>query len=578
VPNEVPNAAPDAPRGAPPDAPPDAPRDGAARVERVGRVAILAPTGRDARVAADVLARAGFAPLVCADMRAVCDALAGHAPLGDAPLGHAPLGDAPLGDAPLGALLVAEEALRAAARAELLAALDAQPSWSDLPVVVLTGEGELARAVPRGLEPLAARSNVTLLERPVRVATLVTTLRAALHARRRQLDLRDHLDERRRAEQTLRESESRLRDAVSSAPYPLMLHAEDGEILQLSRAWTATTGYAADELRTTQDWRVRAHAPGASDALSQPALAFDNDAPGTTRAAGEWRVRTAEGTERTWDVHTVALAPLADGRRLRLTAAMDVTAYRELVEREREARAQAERANRAKTEFLTMMSHELRTPLNAIGGYAQLLTLGVRGPVTEEQRLDLERIDRSQRHLLSLINDILNFAKIEAGHVALEVRPVPVYALLRDVEPLVAPQLRAKALRYVDDTTGCDLVVRVDPEKTQQILLNLLSNAIKFTEPGGTISVACAAGVDVAHVTVTDTGSGIPPDKLAAIFEPFVQVERHFASAHEGTGLGLAISRDLARRMGGELSARSVLGAGAAFTLSVPLATAPTTA
>jgi signal transduction histidine kinase len=361
-----------------------------------------------------------------------------------------------------------------------------------------------------------------------------------------------------------------------------MLHAEDGEILQLSRAWTATTGYAADELRTTRDWRARADAVDTMDAM----LAFADDAPGTTRAAGEWAVRTARGEARTWDVHTVALAPLPDGRRLRLTAAMDVTAYRELVKREREAREQAESANRAKTEFLAMMSHELRTPLNAIGGYAQLLSLGVRGPVTEEQRLDLDRIDRSQRHLLSLINDILNFAKIEAGHVELASRPVAVREVLRGVEPLVAPQLRAKSLRYEDGTGACELVVYVDPEKMQQILLNLLSNAIKFTEPGGVISIGCDAGTDarvgapiggtpVAHVTVTDTGSGIPADKLGAIFEPFVQVQRHFTSVHEGTGLGLAISRDLARRMGGELSARSTLGVGTTFTLTVPLAQAP---
>jgi PAS domain S-box-containing protein len=546
------------------------PNDSAeARVERVGRVAILAPTGRDARVAEAVLTRAGLMPRVFADARTLCDALRADAASAEEPRGGS-----------LGVALVAEEALRDGARAELLAALGAQPSWSDVPVVVLTGEGELARAIPRGLEQLAARSNVTLLERPVRVTTLVTTLRAALHARRRQLDLRDYLEERRRAEQALRESESRLRDAVSSAPYPLMLHAEDGEILQLSRAWTATTGYAADELRTTRDWRARAHAVDTTDTMDAM-LAFADDAPGTTRAAGEWAVRTARGEARTWDVHTVALAPLPDGRRLRLTAAMDVTAYRELVKREREAREQAESANRAKTEFLAMMSHELRTPLNAIGGYAQLLSLGVRGPVTEEQRLDLDRIDRSQRHLLSLINDILNFAKIEAGHVELASRPVAVREVLRGVEPLVAPQLRAKSLRYEDGTGTCELVVYVDPEKMQQILLNLLSNAIKFTEPGGVISIGCDAGTDarvgapVAHVTVTDTGSGIPADKLGAVFEPFVQVQRHFTSVHEGTGLGLAISRDLARRMGGELSARSTLGVGTTFTLTVPLAQAP---
>ena len=380
-------------------------------------VAILTPTGRDGQVAGTVLAEAGFAPIVCPDGAALCDAILGA----------------------VGAVIVAEEALGERNRDQLLAALDAQPPWSNVPIVVLTGEEELSRSIPPGLQAVAARANVTLLERPVRVATLVTTLRSALHARRRQFDVRDHLAERERSERALRE-----------------------------------------------------------------------------------------------------------------------------------AREQAESANRAKAEFLTMMSHELRTPLNAIGGYAQLLSLGVRGPVTPEQQLDLERIDRSQRHLLSLINDILNFAKIEAGHVAFDIRPVPLGQVLQSVEPLVAPQLRARAIRYDDSARDCDTSVCVDEEKARQILLNLLSNAIKFTPAGGTIAVTCAVGETDVDVTVADSGVGIAPEKLDAIFEPFVQLERNFSSTHEGTGLGLSISRDLARRMGGELVVASTLGKGAAFTLTLP--------
>jgi signal transduction histidine kinase len=351
------------------------------------------------------------------------------------------------GDGDTGVLLLAEEALGAAARAMLLAALAAQPSWSDVPVVVLTGEAALTQGVPPAAGALATAANVTLLERPVRVATLATTLGAALRARRRQLDVRDHLQERAQAERTLRASE----------------------------------------------------------------------------------------------------------------------------ERERTARSEAEHANAAKAQFLAMMSHELRTPLNAIGGYAQLLSLGLRGPVTAEQREDLERIDRSQRHLLSLINDILNFAKIEAGHVDVVVRPVPLGEVLASVEPLVAPQLRAKAQRYTDDSTVCDAVVLADPEKVRQVVLNLLSNAIKFTPPRGTIAVRCTVAGDRACVLVTDSGVGIPGPQLDAIFEPFVQIERHFTSTHQGTGLGLAISRDLARRMGGDIAVTSTLGTGTTFTLSLPL-------
>jgi signal transduction histidine kinase len=217
-----------------------------------------------------------------------------------------------------------------------------------------------------------------------------------------------------------------------------------------------------------------------------------------------------------------------------------------------------------------MMSHELRTPLNAIGGYAQLLDMGVRGPITHEQREDLQRIERSQRHLLALINDVLNFAKLEAGHVQFAISSVRVHDLLTSVETLVLPQLRAKGLRYVYEDGDEGLLVQADEEKARQVLLNLLSNAIKFTPEGGEIRVSCRVDAAIVHLTVSDTGIGIPADRLEVVFEPFVQVSRGLASPQEGTGLGLAISRDLAQRMGGDVSVVSSAGKGSSFTFTLP--------
>ncbi len=380
-------------------------------------VTILAPAGRDGEVAAMVLERAGLSPVVCENMSALCDAVQNE----------------------VGVILITEEALRGAAGVSLLDVIDAQPSWSDIPVVVLTAEGELSRSLSSTLESVIARANVTLLERPVRVPTLVTALRSSLRARRRQFDVRDHLAE---------------------------------------------------------------------------------------RTAAEIALRTAQ--------------------------------------------AEAESANRSKSEFLRNMSHELRTPLNAIGGYADLMEMGIRGPVSEAQRDDLLRIKRSQRHLLGLVNEVLNYAKLETGSVHYDMGDVVVAAALTEAQSFVAPQASAKGLTLHPVDCPDVVVARADPEKLRQALVNLLSNAVKFTDSGGAVYLGCRAVGDEVMIFVRDTGMGIATDKLDAVFEPFVQVDQRLTRPFEGTGLGLAISRDLARGMGGDLTAESTVGVGSMFTLTLP--------
>jgi signal transduction histidine kinase len=234
----------------------------------------------------------------------------------------------------------------------------------------------------------------------------------------------------------------------------------------------------------------------------------------------------------------------------------------------------ADEANHAKSAFLAAMSHELRTPLNAIGGYVQLLEMGIHGPVTEAQLEALGKVARSQRHLLRLINEVLNLAKIEAGGVNYEIRPVALKDIADDVLPMVEPQMAERGL-------SCEVKVppalraRADRDKAEQVLLNLLGNAVKFTPRGGRIRVTARMDdlmPERVLLEVSDTGIGIPADRLDKVFEPFVQVSTDHARRAEGTGLGLAISRDLARGMGGELTAESVLGKGSTFTLILPRA------
>ncbi|HEU0053878.1 MAG TPA: ATP-binding protein, partial [Longimicrobium sp.] len=269
--------------------------------------------------------------------------------------------------------------------------------------------------------------------------------------------------------------------------------------------------------------------------------------------------------------HTPRDVALAEELVRRIAMAIDNA---RLYEAERRARAEAEAANRAKFDFLTTMSHELRTPLNAIAGYVELLELGIHGPVTEAQTDALRRIQRNQRHLLGLINDVLNFARLETGSLPLRLEAVDVGEALAGLEPLVAPQLAARALRYACVSPPAPLAARADPERMQQVLLNLLSNAVKFTEPGGRVRVEAARGEDgrTVEIRVRDTGIGIPPEKREEVFEPFVQLDRGLTRTTEGTGLGLAISRDLARAMGGDLVAGENPGGGAVFTLTLPIA------
>ena len=291
------------------------------------------------------------------------------------------------------------------------------------------------------------------------------------------------------------------------------------------------------------------------------------------------QTRARPGVTRTWIEQWLPIRD-AEGRITGLNiVAEEVTAERAAAaERERllaaaeRSRAEAEAANRAKSDFLAVMSHELRTPLNAIGGYAELMEMGIRGPVTPQQAEDLRRIQASQRHLLGLVNEVLNYARIETGSVHYDITDVSLAAVVATVEPLVAPQLSAKGLAYAVSMCDPAPVARADREKVRQVLLNLLSNAIKFTDEGGRVDVSCERHGDRVLVRVRDTGIGIAPHELTRVFEPFVQVNASLTRTQEGTGLGLAISRDLARGMGGDLAAESEPGRGSTFTLSLPAA------
>ncbi|HEY1952295.1 MAG TPA: ATP-binding protein [Gemmatimonadaceae bacterium] len=242
---------------------------------------------------------------------------------------------------------------------------------------------------------------------------------------------------------------------------------------------------------------------------------------------------------------------------------------------EQAARREAEAANRIKSELFARLSHEFRTPLHAVSGYLEILQQNIHGNLNHDQQRDVQRIHQAQEHLLTLVNMILDFAKLEGGPIELSMAEIPVEETLRGAEALVAPQFAKKGVGYRHHNGDDAVTVFADREKVQQILVNLLANAVKFTSPGGNVDLEWRLEEPNLVVRVRDTGCGIEADKIEQIFEPFVQLRAPGSVPTGGTGLGLAISRDLARAMGGDVTASSTRGVGSVFTLTLPIRKRP---
>jgi PAS domain S-box-containing protein len=378
------------------------------------------------------------------------------------------------------------------------------------------------------------------------------------------------LTERRRAEETLRLSEERFRLLVHSVKdYGIFMLDPDGRVASWNEGARRIKGYEPDEILGRH---FSIFYPPESLATGLPEHELK-----TATAVGRfedegWRIR--KDGSRFWA--NVVITALFNEKNVLIGFAKvtrDLTERRAAQLRELEdARrvAAAEASNRAKSGFLAAMSHELRTPLNAIAGYAQLIGEGVGGAVNEQQREWIARIRLSQQHLLSIVNDLLNYTRIEAGHVSYQSADVPMHTIVDDVLAMVGPQAARKHQQLSHGPCNESTTARADQLKVEQIILNLVSNAVKFTPEEGRIVVRCAASPSGVTIEVADSGPGVPLDMREAIFEPFVQLGRTLTSAHEGTGLGLSISRDLARAMGGDVTVSGAEGEGAVFTLSLP--------
>jgi PAS domain S-box-containing protein len=415
------------------------------------------------------------------------------------------------------------------------------------------------------------------------------------------------LTKRREAEEVLRQSEERFRLLVEGVrDYAIFMLDPDGRVATWNRGAERINGYRESEIVGQHFSKFYTR-----EDLSSRKPERELEIASTTGTYEEEGLRVRKDGTKYWaNVLITALRnrsgelvgfgkltrdlterraaeekAMADARRV----AAEEGARREVERREQELRAlneelrrrtleaeealrRADEANRAKSAFLAAMSHELRTPLNAIGGYTDILSMGLSGPLTDDQAEQLARIKKSQGHLLGIITDILNFSRIEAGKLDYDLRPLPLHHVMESVGLLMLPQAMSRGITLDVATDNEQLAATGDRGKVEQIVLNLVSNAVKFTNAGHVGIRALRVGKDKVGVEVCDTGVGIPHDQLSAIFEPFYQLGRTLTSPADGTGLGLAISRDLARAMGGDVVVESVLGKGSTFTLVLPAA------
>ena len=421
--------------------------------------------------------------------------------------------------------------------------------WSEDDVLLLT---DLATAVTADLE--------------LRVA-------AAHHAARGVAEAAEHALHS--VDAALAESEARFRAIADSIPQHAWMADESGSIYWYNQRWFEYTGTTLADMRGWA-WQSVHHPDHVERVTAKFRQAIADKAPWEDT----FPLRARDGS---WRWFLSRALPVRDqatnsfswfGTNTDITEHIAYETERErLLHSEHAARVAAEDAELARTRFLATMSHELRTPLNAIGGYTELLALGLRGPVTEAQQSDFQRIRRAQQHLLGVINDILAFAKLEIGSLQFTLAPVPVASTFREVAGMIATQAASKGLTLEVVECDADLAVQADPARLKQVLMNLLSNAVKFTSPPGSVRLSCDVDGQMVRLRVADSGIGIAPDKLDAIFEPFMQVDGDFNRKAQGTGLGLAISRDLTRRMNAELTVESEFGRGSTFVLSIARAT-----
>lgn len=511
------------------------------------RVVMLAPLREEAAVWERILDEAGMAHVRCSDLSQVCRKIAAGA----------------------GAVVLAEEALAKSELDGLIEVLAAQPPWSALPILLLTrGDAESSLA----LWATENLGNAVLLQRPVAHLTFVSILRAAVNGRRRQYQLRQHLAERRRAEESLRESERRLRAFFDSNMVGNFFWSIDGHITDANDKFLQLVGYDREDLAAGRvNWtQITPPEHGGQD----ESAAAELKATGAV-APYEKEFNCKDGTR---IPVLVGAATLDESRREGAGFVLDMTQRKQMeselnaarVSAER-AKAAAEQANRAKDHFLAVLSHELRMPLTPVA--MGLSMLQDRPDLDPAMRETLEMLRRNVEMEARLIDDLLDVTRIARGKIELQKQRVELCSVIERAVEVCKPDIDGRRLRFsVDLGTAAPCWVEADVSRLQQVFWNLLNNAIKFTPHGGCVGVRCRHNETCVVVEVNDNGIGMEPESLSRVFNAFEQVERSITEQFGGLGLGLAISKGLVEMHGGQIEAQSEgRGKGATFRVQLPL-------
>ena len=506
------------------------------------RVLVLAPTRRDAEVTRDLLTREGLAAVVCGTLTELASAAREGA----------------------GALLLTDDVAESPQLPVLLEVLRDQPAWSELPLVLLAKSGAVSEAVVRLMNAVAS---VTLLERPVNIRTLLSAVNAAVRARRRQYQVRQQMEELQQAEAALRESEERFREMADHLPQLAWSAGPDGAISWYNRRWYEYTGTTPEQM-AGWGWQS-VHDPATLPAVMERWTAsLRSGAPFEM----EFALRGADGRFR-WFLTRATPFRDSAGRVVRWFGTnTDVTDQRRLAESERSARAEAERANRTKDQFLAVLSHELRTPLAPVVMAVSLMEKDASLPTTARQFLSMIR--RNIELETKLIDDLLDLSRVANGKLQLDMRPVRLHALIHQVVEMCQPEATDKRVALRLDLAATDDRINADAARVQQALWNVLKNGVKFTPAGRAVHVRTHSDGNRIAIDVRDEGVGIAPDILPRLFVAFEQGDAAVTRQFGGLGLGLAISKAIIDLQGGAIEATSPgAGMGSTFRITLPLTT-----